>query len=111
MKLRSSKKHVTVPFDASFMQLSPDEHPEAQMEKESQLQLLEGCIEKLKDDQQRVVRMFYLQEKCYHEIVAETSLHWNQVRSLVQNGRRNLKICMEKHAGGQEAQVFKITKE
>jgi RNA polymerase sigma factor (sigma-70 family) len=111
MKLRSSKKQVTVPFDGSFMQLSPDEHPEAQMEKESQLQLLEGCIEKLKDDQKRVVQMFYLQEKCYNEIVAETSLDWNQVRSLVQNGRRNLKICMEKHTNEQEEQVVKISKE
>ena len=111
MKLRSSKKQVTVPFDGSFMQLSPDEHPEARVEKEGQLQLLEKCIEKLKDDQQRIVKMFYLQEKCYNEIVAETSLDWGQVRSLVQNGRRNLKICMEKHEGESEPLVVKISKE
>ena len=111
MKLRSSKKHVTVPFDGSFMQLSQDEHPDVRIEKESQLQLLERCIEKLKDDQQRVVTMFYLQEKCYNDIVAETSMEWNQVRSLVQNGRRNLKICMEKHAAAAEAPVVKTSKD
>ena len=111
MKLRSSKKQLTVPFDGSFMQLRLHEHPEERLEKEGQLQLLERCIEKLKDDQQRVVKMFYLQEKCYNEIVAETTLDWNQVRSLVQNGRRNLKICMEKHAGESEAQVVKLRKE
>ena len=111
MKLRSSKKQVTVPFDGSFMQLSPDEHPDVRIEKESQLQLLERCIEKLKDDQQRVVTMFYLQEKCYNDIVAETSMDWNQVRSLVQNGRRNLKICMEKHAAEAESPVVKTSKD
>ena len=93
------------------MQLSPDEHPEVRIEKENQLQLLERCIEKLKDDQQRVVTMFYLQEKCYNDIVAETSMDWNQVRSLVQNGRRNLKICMEKHASEAESPVVKTSKD
>ena len=110
MKLRSSKKQVTISFDGAFMQSSPDEHPEAQIEKENRFQLLERCIGKLKDDQQRVVTMFYLEEKCYNDIVAETALDWNQVRSLVQNGRRNLKICMEKHAA-EEMRSVKTSKD
>ena len=41
--------------------------------------------------------MFYLENKCYNEIVEQTGMEWNKVRSLIQNGRRNLKICMDKN--------------
>ena len=44
----------------------------------------------------KVIELFYLQGKCYNEITIETGLEWNNVRSFIQNGRRNLKICMEK---------------
>ena len=39
--------------------------------------------------------LFYLQNKCYKEIVEETGIEWNAVRSFIQNGKRNLKICMD----------------
>jgi RNA polymerase sigma-70 factor (ECF subfamily) len=42
-----------------------------------------------------VVELFYLQNKCYKEIVEETGMEWNAVRSFIQNGKRNLKICMD----------------
>ncbi|MCY7293570.1 MAG: hypothetical protein LH615_15440 [Ferruginibacter sp.] len=42
--------------------------------------------------------MFYLSEKCYKEIADFTAIDINKVRSFIQNGRRNLKICMEKNA-------------
>jgi RNA polymerase sigma factor (sigma-70 family) len=101
MKLRSSKQQVIVPFDGRFMQSGEEEHQDPGGDMEATFQLLESCIEKLKGDQQKVVRLFYLQEKCYNDIVSETLLDWKQVRSLVQNGRRNLKICMEKNIAGQ----------
>jgi RNA polymerase sigma-70 factor (ECF subfamily) len=43
------------------------------------------------------VELFYLQNKCYKEIAEDTGMDWNKVRSHIQNGRRNLKICMEKN--------------
>jgi len=54
-------------------------------------------METLQEQQKLVIDMFYLQSKCYNEIVDKTGLDWGKVRSLVQNGRRNLKICMEKN--------------
>ena len=42
------------------------------------------------------IELFYLQQKCYKEITEIIGLDWNRVRSLIQNGRRNLKICMDK---------------
>ena len=53
-------------------------------------------METLTGEQQQAIRLFYLEEKCYNEIVEITGRDWNQVRSFIQNGRRNLKICMEK---------------
>jgi len=96
MKLRKNKKNVIVDFDSSgFVQSEDFSHLDAVLEKEKDLQLLEHCIEQLNKEQNTVVQKFYLQQKCYNEIVDETGMEWNKVRSLVQNGRRNLKICME----------------
>ena len=59
---------------------------------------MENCIEQLPDDQKQAIVLFYLKEKCYKEIAEETNTDINKVRSFIQNGRRNLKICMEKQA-------------
>jgi len=54
-------------------------------------------MERLPDEQKQSIQLFYLENKCYNEIVEETGIDWGKVRSLIQNGRRNLKICMEKN--------------
>jgi len=59
---------------------------------------MENCIEKLPVEQKHAIQLFYLQEKCYKEIADLTETDINKVRSFIQNGRRNLKICMEKQA-------------
>ena len=38
---------------------------------------------------------FTFKNKCYKEIAEATGIELNKVRSFIQNGRRNLKICME----------------
>jgi RNA polymerase sigma-70 factor (ECF subfamily) len=58
---------------------------------------LEKCIETLGDEQKQCVKLFYLQEKCYKEITESTGFDMNKVKSYIQNGKRNLKICMEKN--------------
>jgi RNA polymerase sigma-70 factor (ECF subfamily) len=57
---------------------------------------MSDCIGKLADEQKKMIELFYLHQKCYKEITEITGLDWNRVRSLIQNGRRNLKICMDK---------------
>ena len=56
---------------------------------------LENCLATLVPAQQEAIRLFYLEGKCYNEIVEITGQEWNQVRSFIQNGRRNLKLCMD----------------
>lgn len=95
MQIRKSQKLQTVQFDNEFVQSEDFSHLEGVFEKERQLEKLNGCIEQLHEEQRQTIRLFYLENKCYNEITTITGFDWNKVRSLVQNGRRNLKICME----------------
>jgi len=97
MHLRSQKGKKFVEIDAQLMESDTEPHPESD-EIESNLTKLEKCIEELAEEQKRCVQLFYLQEKCYKEIVDVSGLDYNQVKSHIQNGKRNLKICMERNA-------------
>lgn len=96
MKLRSGSRNKSVILDENGMQLREDLHQEDADEKEWQLQQMSDCMGRLASEQKMTIELFYLQQKCYKEITEITGLDWNRVRSLIQNGRRNLKICMDK---------------
>lgn len=57
------------------------------------------CIKKLNDDQARCIKLFYIEEKSYKEISDLTQLTLLQVKSCIQNGKRNLKIMLQKNHG------------
>lgn len=61
---------------------------------------LEACMGTLNQEQQTCVRLFYLNQQCYKDIAEETGLELNKVKSAIQNGKRNLKICMESNKNG-----------
>lgn len=64
--------------------------------KEQDLQFLETSIMQLNNEQQLCVTLFYLHKKSYQEIVSSTGFTLMQVKSHIQNGKRNLKILIEK---------------
>ncbi|RYZ27777.1 MAG: sigma-70 family RNA polymerase sigma factor, partial [Sphingobacteriales bacterium] len=96
MRLRSDKKTVFVKMDTALMQSEENVHLNGVLEKEEHFKQLEYCLGQLVTEQRTVIELFYMQGKCYNEIVAQTGMEWNKVRSFIQNGRRNLKVCMEK---------------
>ena len=96
MKLRSGKSHTTIFIDEERMQFAQETHHEEVKEKEEQFVVLSDCMQHLPADQKQAIQLFYIEGNCYNQIVEITGFEWNKVRSLVQNGRRNLKICMEK---------------
>ena len=100
MQLRTPKNVRTVEIPEGLMQSEENMHLNGVLEREDNFQRLEYCLATLSDDQQKAVRLFYLEGKCYNEIVELTGYEWNQVRSFIQNGRRNLKTCMEKKEVG-----------
>lgn len=58
--------------------------------------LLEEAIGELNEDQRRCVTLFYLQKQSYQQIAGKTGYSLLQVKSYIQNGKRNLKILLEK---------------
>lgn len=96
MQLRTPRNLKTTEFKTELMQSEEDLHLNGVMTREANLDKMEKCLDTLPQDQKEAVQLFYLQGKCYNEIAESTGMDWNKVRSQIQNGRRNLKICMEK---------------
>ena len=92
------RKKKTIPFqlDIGNMELSDNLHLEEVMNKEAHLHQLEKCIEQLALQQKEAIQLFYIQGKCYKEIAQKSQMDIPKIKSYIQNGRRNLKICMEK---------------
>ncbi len=96
MQIRAGKNREELSLD-EVMESLPFLHPEENNQKEEALSTLEKCMQKLNEAQRQSVQLFYLEEKCYKEVVELTGYSMNDVKSYLQNGRRNLKICLEKN--------------
>lgn len=62
---------------------------------ENDLKALEECIEELKEEQRVCVKQFFIDKKSYQQITTETTIEIKKVKSHIQNGKRNLKICLD----------------
>lgn len=96
MQLRSDKKFVKAAVDVSVVQKEEPLHLNGGPDGEARLETLHDCLAKLNTEQRQAVELFYLQGKSYKEIVPLMGIDVAGVRSFLQNGRRNLKICMDK---------------
>lgn len=96
MQLRKEKKQPTVEFDAAFMQSGDDWHPRNEEDEEDeQEQALTDCLAQLKAQQKACVQLFYYEGYSYKAIAEMREESVGTVRSNIQNGRRNLKNCIE----------------
>ncbi len=93
MQLRSSKKMETVSLD-ELVEFPFVLHPDGE-ENEERLKAFEACMQQLTLPQQQSINLFYIKEKCYREVAEQTGYTLNEVKSYIQNGKRNLKICLE----------------
>jgi len=95
MELRKKKKwDSTEEYSDSVMESGYVLHLHEESTQEVNIQKLEDCIQKLGEEQKRCVELFYMEEKCYKEICETTKFSMNEVKSFIQNGKRNLKNCM-----------------
>ncbi|MFM7839237.1 MAG: RNA polymerase sigma factor [Chitinophagaceae bacterium] len=95
MKLRNQKGKI--PAVLQEEELNAGEETEAEdnrQEKERQLLLLEESLEELNAEQKQCLSLFYLEQLSYQEIAEATGLSLLQVKSHLQNGRRNLKLLL-----------------
>ena len=94
--LRKKNKHLTVSYDGEFMQSEEFVHPLIEDAAIEEMESLDKCLEELTGEQKKCVQLFYFENKSYKEIAAQKLMEVGKIRSFIQNGRRNLKICMEK---------------
>lgn len=91
------KKEMDLQVNASsFMETESNLHLNNGQEKEKQYTALEQAIDELNEEQKLCINLFYLKDKSYNEIVDITGYSINEVKSYIQNGKRNLKIKLEK---------------
>ncbi len=99
MLLRKEKKKGEVNLDVingeAFMEYQLPYHHNNEESIEEDFAKLETCIGKLRDEQQQCIKLFYLERKSYEEVVSITGFELKKVKSYIQNGRRNLKICIQ----------------
>ncbi len=100
MELRSKKIKEKKSWQHNlpdFPQTTNDLELEAFSEKELKLHHLELGLTQIPAEQKICIELFYLEKKCYQEITEITGFDLNKVKSYIQNGKRNLKIYLEKH--------------
>ncbi|GAB3758415.1 RNA polymerase sigma factor [Spirosoma pomorum] len=98
MQLRSRKNH-TVASLADTPDLDHQLHTgneDDQLDLEADLTQLEACLQTLPDEQRICLTLFYLERKSYVDVATLTGFDLKKVKSCLQNGRRNLKICLSK---------------
>ncbi len=76
------------------VEFQPELHPIDEEGAEQNARLRE-CIERLKNEQKECILLFFFKNKSYREIGGMLSMDEKKVKSYLQNGKRNLKICLE----------------
>jgi RNA polymerase sigma-70 factor (ECF subfamily) len=98
MEIRSRKstdrKLEGLKIEQEFMESADEMHP-IDREDNSIEDALKDCIEKLKSEQKQCIELFYYKKLCYQEVAEELNMDEKKVKSYLQNGKRNLKICLE----------------
>jgi len=80
----------------TFMESDVELHLDITEEPEKQIESMKLAMKDLSEEQRICIEMFYLQEKSYKEIADETGFSEKNVKSFIQNGKRNLKLKMMK---------------
>lgn len=96
MKLRDKAKYSVEVKDTMAAMPDTFEEKNILIEKEKTLTEMQSALQQLSHEQQLCVTLFYLQKKSYTEIAAATGYSRMQVKSNIQNGKRNLRLLLEK---------------
>ncbi len=92
--LRKSRPTAALP-EQMLHNTEANDHNDAVLH-EATLQALEQAIDELAPDQRMCIRSFHLERKSYQDVAAHTGFSVEQVRSHLQNGRRNLRLILQR---------------
>ncbi len=93
MRLRDKK--ITISVEDKLHLESEETDTKALLHKDEILNAMQESVNELNEGQRICVTKFYFEKKSYNEIVAETPYTLLQVKSYIQNGKRNLKILID----------------
>ncbi len=62
---------------------------------EARLAALQKCLERLPEPQRRAIELFFFEERSYADITEQTDYSLKSVKSYIQNGKRNLRNCLD----------------
>ena len=96
MEIRKRSKNLSVSLDDSFMEFCDDFHLTVVSESENREESLRECVESLPEKQRISVKYFFFDELSYKEVEERTGFSLKMVKSFIQNGKRNLKLCLER---------------
>lgn len=97
MKIRDSHGKTPVELTERYMSASEEEtDPQRLLQNDHTIELMSESLKELSPEQEQCVILFYLQKKSYQEISNETGFTMMQVKSYIQNGKRNLRLLIEK---------------
>lgn len=95
MRLREKNKTMRELVENNGL-VHPETNKQDLLQNEETFTLLEAAIEELNEAQKTCVTLFYLEKQSYQQIATQTGFSLLQVKSYIQNGKRNLKILLEK---------------
>jgi RNA polymerase sigma factor (sigma-70 family) len=95
MRLRQLGRK-TVDIDEAVIRLEDEIKINAHLEKEELLQAMSASLNELNEEQKQCVTLFYLEKKSYQQVAEKTGFSIMQVKSHIQNGKRNLKLLLDK---------------
>lgn len=100
MQLRSRRAMVYIDDEdgpgEKILHQGGDDHDASKQE--GLLQLMEEAIGKLNEEQRTCIDLFYLKKYCYQDVSKITGFTMNEVKSHIQNGKRNIKIHMTRNS-------------
>jgi RNA polymerase sigma factor (sigma-70 family) len=99
MKLRHLGRKI-IDIDERMIVPSEEIKPGDHLEKEKLLQAMSSSLGELNEEQKQCLTLFYLEKKSYHEVSEKTGFSILQVKSYIQNGKRNLKLLLDKKLSG-----------
>jgi RNA polymerase sigma factor (sigma-70 family) len=79
-----------------FMEFEPEIHLNENKKNNQTIETIQDAVNQLNKEQGECVKLFYLEGKSYVEIAEITNYSLNNVKSFIQNGKRNLKIILTK---------------
>ena len=97
MRIREKQGKITAEINDGLT-ARPGEETDRQalLRNDQTLDIMEQSLTELNPEQQQCVTLFYLQKKSYQEVSDVTGFSMLQVKSYIQNGKRNLRLLVER---------------